>query len=307
MVMGVEGIPGETGVVKGCESRIPFKLLGLKKVVIVYAVNASGQLVDRREIVRDVELWKHVCQVVGLTRTWLESEIGFMVQLVQSVSSCEGECGTVSEDMREYVCEDDIEVATDFVCDNDHVKSVTFCDEDEKEVLYDEAIEEQYFLCDDIDGIESCQYNTRIGSSKAVFSDELDSQFADLLEDGDRVVGVRYVGEKSDVIPGQYRFVEASNHRQPVNFMQVSDAEASARLCSKICLQPDELYVSIDGDLDNDELNENILDELNENNVEVNIQKSDAELPEKDYNELLHYRRDHMIRTLIKSLHIFRL
>ena len=269
--MGVEleGIPGEKGDVIGCESRIPFKVTGSKRIVILYVVYSSGQAVDRREIVRDTRLWEYICEIMGLSRTWSKDEIDFMEKPLKSVSFCDELCGPTLDDGMNDVYDDIDEV--------------------------NELSQGSCSSCTECSVVE--------GSGNAVFSDDeeggkLELRFADLLEGGDRVAGVKYVGEVSDILPGQYRFVEASNHRQPVDFMQVGDAEASARLSSKCCLQPDPLYVEIDGDMDNDELNENIFHELV-------TEESEEPLSEQESADLLHYRREHMIRVLIKSLKIF--
>lgn len=226
-----EGIPGEKGDVIGCESRIPFKVKGSKWVVILYAVNSVGQAVDRREIVKNSRLWEYVCEVMGLSRTWSKDEIGFMDKPLKLVSFCD------------VLCDD--------VIDN----------------VYDERDASNELRHGDCSSCTECSVVEENFGNNAVFSDdedivEMESRYADLLDGTDRVPGVDYVGGVSEVIPGHYRFVEASRHRQPIDFMKVGDAEASAILSDKTCLQPEELFRDIDGDMDNDERNVNIFDEL---------------------------------------------
>ena len=296
MSMGLEGIPDEKGSVIGCESRIPFKVSGLKRILIVYAVDSSGQSVDRREIVKDSKLWEHICNVMGLSRTWLMSEVGFMDKPLKSVSFCDEENGQLGGNDSQVI---------------DNVYDDVVVDYDDIDMDFNDTTELRH---DDVKGgLESSHvvnvtgdlYSDRNDIIEATFTDDdddnvnvLNSRFADLLDGDDRVPGVRYVGKVSEVIPGQYRFVEARNHRQPKNFMEVSDPEASARLSDRTCLKPDGLYAEIAGDMDNDDLNDNVTKELD-------VEDSEVQLSEMEYADSLFFKREHMIRTLMKSLLIF--
>jgi len=273
-----EGILDEVGDVVGCETRIPFKCRDSKRVVILYGIDLSGQPVDRRDVVNNTVLWEYICDVMGLSRTWRVDEIGFMKKPLKSVTF-----------------NDSIFTSSIAYCD-DYTDSFEF-DNSQIEIENNEVLE------------EDCQSHV-IDNTVAVFSDDedgdvddLSSRFADLLEGHDRIPGVNYVGVKSDVVPDQYCFIEAENHRRPVNYMDVGAPEASAILSSKDCLKSDNIYVEIDGDIDNDDINANEFSELVFEN-DVN-EKLDSELSEIEYANNLHHRRENLIRTLIKSLEIF--
>ena len=81
-----EGILDEVGDVVGCETRIPLKCRDLKRVVILYGIDLSGQPVDRRDVVNNTVLWEYICDVMGLSRTWRVDEIGFMKKPLKSVT-----------------------------------------------------------------------------------------------------------------------------------------------------------------------------------------------------------------------------